>query len=440
MMKVLEKMKTQKVKIKKVISYLAIVALFIIGFILFRNMDSWAVIQNAPPVSADSKITVEVQKAKTMTIQPTSTYDATLMAGEESVVGAEVPGKVVQILFKEGEAVQKGKPLIVLESQDLNDQLKAAQAQLSAVQATLPKAEANVEISQRNYDNVKALYEAGAAAANDLSDAETALKVAQADLAALQANIGAAQSGVERLQNTLAKLVIKAPATGFVEDKNVAVGAYVAPGVPLAMVRNTATIQAVIKIPQADAGKIKVGQKAKVRVSGDSQEYDGTVRYISTTASMASRTFITKVEVPNKDNKLKAGIYANVDIVSGSEVSVLVIPLKAVAGSEGSYYVFIDDNGVARRTAVTLGETYDDVIEIKSGLTEGAAVICSNINVLQDGDLIVPAEQPPAPAEEQSLAAVIGQPLVVAVKQPLAAVAKQSLITAVGQPLVAAAE
>jgi hypothetical protein len=89
---------------------------------------------------------------------------------------------------------------------------------------------------------------------------------------------------------------------------------------------------------------------------------------------------------------------------------------------------------------VTLGETYDDVIEIKSGLTEGAAVICSNINVLQDGDLIVPAEQPPAPAEEQSLAAVIGQPLVVAVKQPLAAVAKQSLITAVGQPLVAAAE
>jgi RND family efflux transporter MFP subunit len=414
MIKVFEKMKTQKGKIKKVISYLAIVLIFIIGFILFRNMDSWAVIQNAPPVSADSKITVEVQKAKTMTIQPTSTYDATLLAGEESVVGAEVPGKVVQILFKEGEAVQKGKPLIVLESQDLNDQLKAAQAQLSAVQATLPKAEANIEISQRNYDNAKALHEAGAAAANDLSDAETALKVAQADLAALQANIGAAQSGVDRLQNTLAKLVIKAPATGFVEDKNVAVGAYVAPGVPLAMVRNTATIQAVIKVPQADAGKIKVGQKAKVRVSGDGQEYDGTVSYISTAASMASRTFITKVEVPNKDNKLKAGIYANVDIVSGSEASVLVIPLKAVAGSEGSYYVFTDDNGVARRTVVTLGETFDDLIEIKSGLTEGAAVICSNINLLQDGDLIVPAEQPTAPAEEQSLAAVTGQPLVAA--------------------------
>jgi RND family efflux transporter, MFP subunit len=400
---------SEKMNMKKVISYLAIVLLFVIGFIFYRNMDSWAVLQKDRPVSADSKVTVEVRKAETLTILPTSTYDATLLAGEEGVVGAEVPGKVVQISFKEGEAVKKGAPLITLDSQDLNDQLKSTQAQLAAVQATLPKAQANVEISQRNYNHAKALYEAGAAAANDLSDAGTALKVAQADLAALQANIGAAQSGVDRLQHSLAKLVIKAPADGFVEDKNVAVGAYVAPGVSLAMVKNTSTIQAVIKIPQADAAKIKVGQKANVRVSGDSQEYEGTVSYISAAASMASRTFMAKVEVPNKDNKLKAGIYANVDIVSGSEVSVLVIPLKAVAGSEGSYYVFTDDNGVARRTEVTLGETHDDLIEIKAGLAAGTGVICSNINVLQDGDLIVTAEQPTAPTGEQSLAAAAGQ-------------------------------
>ncbi|MDD2234066.1 MAG: efflux RND transporter periplasmic adaptor subunit [Desulfitobacteriaceae bacterium] len=433
MIKVLEKVKMEKMKPKKVIPYLAIILLVITGFIFFRYMDSWAGIQNDPPVSGDSKTTVEVRKAETLTILPTSTYDATLLAGEEGVVGAEVPGKVVQILFEEGEMVKKGTPLIVLDSQDLNDQLKATQAQLAAAQATLPKAEANIAISQRNYDNAKALYEAGAAAANDLSDAETALKVAQADLAALQANIGAAQSGVDRLQHSLAKLVIKAPAAGFVEDKNVAVGAYVAPGAPLAMVKNTSTIQAVIKIPQADAAKIKVGQKAKVRVSGDSQEYDGTVSYISAAASMASRTFMAKVEVPNKDNKLKAGIYANVDIVSGSEASVLVIPLKAVAGSEGSYYVFTDDNGVARRSAVTLGKTYDDQIEIKSGLTEGAAVICSNINVLQDGDLIVPAEQPTAPAEEQPLAATAGHPLAAVTELSLAAVTGQSLVAATEQ-------
>ncbi len=167
-----------------------------------------------------------------------------------------------------------------------------------------------------------------------------------------------------------------------------------APGAPLAMVRNTSTIQAVIKIPQEDAAKIKAGQKAKVRVSGDNQEYDGTVSYISTTASPASRTFMAKVEVPNQDNKLKSGTYANVDI-GGSEVAMLLIPLKAVAGSEGSYYVFTDDNGTARRLDVELGATHNDMIEVKSGLAEGAGVICSNINTLQDGDLITaaPAEQ-----------------------------------------------
>ncbi len=387
MEKILEKMKT-----KKVIPYLAIVLILIIGFILLRNM-GWTIMGNDQPVPATSSIVVEICKAETLTIRPAITYDATLSVGEEGVVGADVPGKVVQILFNEGDTVQKGTSLIVLNSQDITDQLQAAQAQLEAVQASLPKAEANVAISQRNYNNAQALFEAGAVSSNDFSDAETALKVAKADLNTLKSNIIAAQSGVDRLQHNLDNMVIKAPLGGVVEEKNVAVGAYVAPGVPLAMVKNTSTIQALIRIPQEDVAKIKVGQQAKVRVSGDNQEYHGTVSYISATASMASRTFMAKVDVPNKDYQLKSGIYANVDIVSDSEVSLLVIPLQAVAGSEGSYYVFTDDNGMARRTAVTLGQTYDDLIEIKSGLTAGLRVICSNINALQDGDEITAAAE-----------------------------------------------
>lgn len=382
-----------KVKTKKAISYLAIVLVLVAGSFLFRNIGSWAAMQNNPQVTNHSKVTVEVRKAETMTIRPSMSYDATLLSGEEGVVGADVPGKVVQILFSEGDMVKKGTPLIVLDSQDMNDQLKTAQAQLAAVQATLPKAEANVQISQRNYNNAKALYEAGAVSANDLSDAETGLKVAQADLAALQANISAAQSGIDRLQHNLANLVIKAPMDGIVEDKNVAIGQYAGPGAPLAMIKDTSTIQAVIKIAQEDAGKIQTGQKAQVRISGDTQVYEGTVSYVSTAASMASRTFTAKVQVPNPDNQLKPGSYAKVDLVSGAEFSTLVISLRAVAGTEGSYYVFAAENGVARRTEVKLGATYNDRIEVQSGLADGAEVICTNINSLQDGDLISLAEQ-----------------------------------------------
>ncbi len=382
MKKILENLKT-----KKMISYLAIVLIFITGFILFRNID-WAAMQNDQPVSGASKVAVEIRKAETLTIRPVSTYDATLLAGEEGLVGTEIPGKVVQIMFNEGDTVKKGTPLIVLDSRDLNDQLNAAQAQLEVAQAALPKAEANLAMCERNYNNAKALFEAGAVSQNDFNDAETALKVAEADLNVLKSNLAVAQSGIDRLKHNLDKMVIKAPVAGVVEEKNVVVGAYVAPGLSLAMVKDTSTIQALIKIPQEDAAKIKVGQKTRVRVSSDDQEYEGTVSYISTAASMASRTFMAKVDVPNKDYKLKSGIYANVDVVSDSEASVLVIPLKAVAGSEGNYHVFMEDSGVARRTAVTLGQVYDDLIEIRSGLDEGASVICSNLNTLQDGDLI----------------------------------------------------
>lgn len=425
-MRTIEEMKTTEVmkkmsgviKTKKTVAYMAIVVILAAGVILAQNIGPWAGKSNdGLQAAAGSAVTVEVRQAEMKPILPLSTYDATLLAAEEGMVGADVPGKVVRILFKEGEVVKKGTPLIVLDSRDMNDQLQAAQAQLAAVQAALPKAQANVEISERNYNNAKALAEVGAVAPNDLRDAETALKVAQADLESLNSNIAAALSGVDRLQHNLDNMVIKAPIDGVVEDKNIIVGAYVAPGVPLAMVKNTGSVQAVIKIPQDDIGKVQMGQKARVKIGDGSQAYDGTVTYVSTAASMASRTFMAKVEVPNEDGTLKPGIYASVEIMTGSEVPVLVIPLQAVAGSEGSYYVFTADNGAARRTAVTLGAIYDDMIEVKSGLTAGAGVICTNINELQDGNPITvtgqpdtaDAEQPGTAAAEQRQTATAGQ-------------------------------
>lgn len=388
--KIRENIKSKKIieslKTKKAIAYMAIVVILIAGVIVFRNIGPWAEKQNDRQVSGSSAISIEVEKVKTMQMLPVSTYDATLLAREEGAVGANVPGKVIQITFKEGATVTKGTPLIILDSQDISDQLKAAQAQLTAVKAGLPKAEANISVSQRNYENAKALFEAEAISKNDMTDAETALKVAQADLEALKANIQVAQQGVVRLQHSLDNMVIKAPLDGIVDEKNVEVGQYVNPGVPLAKVKNISGVDAVIKIAQDDVQKITIGQKAQVRISGDSQVYDGTVSYISTAANTASRTFICKVAVPNKDNRIKPGIYAKVAITGSSKVSVLVIPLKAVAGSEGSYYVFTDENGVARRNDVTLGETYNDLIEVKSGLDGGASVISTNINSLRDGD------------------------------------------------------
>lgn len=381
------------VNIKKAIPYVAILLVLTVSIILFRSMGSGAR-TNQPGARQDTAnhaITVQVQQARNTQLSQARTYDATLEPSEEGIIGAAIPGKVVQIMFKEGNWVAQGTPLVKLDSQDTIDQLEAAQAQLNAVEAGLPKAEANLSTLQRNYNNAKSLYDAGAVSENDLNNAETALKAGQADLGALNANIQVAEQGVNRLQHLLENMVLKAPISGIVEEKNVEVGQYAAPGMPLAKVKNTSILAAVIQIPQDDIGRIKIGQKAQVRLIGTKSVYDGTVSYIGATANAASRTLQCKVEVSNKDHLLKPGIYAQVDI-DGSKVSALAIPLKAVAGSEGSYYVFTNKNGVAQRKDVVLGETYKDLIEIKSGLTGGESVICTNINSLQDGDRILTAK------------------------------------------------
>ncbi|MGE5396835.1 MAG: efflux RND transporter periplasmic adaptor subunit [Chitinophagales bacterium] len=376
--------------VKKTIPYAAIVLVLIIGVVLYHYIGSRTGVnkQDAQKASANNITTVEVQKIKNTQLPQTSTYDATLNSSEDGVLGTTVPGKVVQIMFKEGEKVVKGTPLVQLDSQTIYDQLKVSQGQLAAVKAALPKAEASLKTMQRNYNNAKSLFEAGAVSQNDMDNAETAFKVAQADLEALKANIQVAQHGVDSLQHSLDNMVLRAPINGIVDQKNVEVGQYVTPGVPLAKVKNTSVIVAQFQITQDDVYRIKIGQKAQIRIIDDDSVYDGTVSYISATANATSRTFSCKVELPNKYNKLRPGIYAKVDISNGIKIPALVIPIKAVAGSEGSYYVFTDEHGVARKNDVVVGETYKDLIEVKSGLNEGESVICTNVNSLQDGDLI----------------------------------------------------
>ena len=373
---------------KKTVPYIIIILFFAAGLLLFQNLGTGTDIekQSGQKTLTDGKLTVEVQKAKITQELLSSTYDASLMPLEEGTVGAKVPGQVLQLLFKEGDRVKGGDPLIVLDSQDLNNQLSVAQSQLEVITAGLPKAEASLESSQRNYDHTKSLFDGGAASQANVDDTETALKVARADLEILKANIQVSEQGIRALQDSLANMVIKAPCDGIMDQKSVEVGQYVSPGIPLAKVINISVINAVFKIDQTDVSKIKIGQAAKVTLSGSGDKvYSAAVSYIGTTANAASRTFDCKVEVLNPNGQLKPGIFAKVDLDGGEKTQSLVIPVKAVLGSEGGYYVFTDENGVARRHDVTLGETHNDLMEVKSGIQDGDSVICTNINSLEDG-------------------------------------------------------
>lgn len=364
-----------------------------------------------------NKVTVKVIKANTGAVAANASFKASLEASEEGTVSNKVGGKVVQVSFENGQTASVGETLAKLDDTDIRNNIKASEAQLAAAEAQLKSAQStassaqiglekpqtNLETAERNYDRTKALFEQGAVSKVEFETAESSLKLAQTDLESAKAsaessrlaietqraNIQTAQTNLNTLRESLQNTVITAPTTGVLDGKNVTVGQYINVGTVLGKVKNISPIYAVIEVKESDLSYVKLGAKAKFKLSDkDSTEYEGVVKSIDGAADDASRVFKCRIQIENKDGKLKPGVFGNIKIATDENKKAITLPLKALGGSEGNYYVFINNNGVAKKQTITTGEISENTVEIKSGVKDGDSVINTNVGTLQDGDAV----------------------------------------------------
>ncbi|MCX7709688.1 MAG: efflux RND transporter periplasmic adaptor subunit [Clostridia bacterium] len=337
----------------------------------------------------ERKVSVKVQPVKATEKASVLAFKATLKPSEEGIVSAKVGGKVSKILFENGKSVSAGEDLIILDAQDIQNQLRSAESQKKAIGASLQKLAANLEASQLNNNRLKELYDQGGTSKANFEAADSSLKMAKADVEAVKANHEAAQVNIDNISNSLSNMVIKAPMNGVIDEKNVNIGQLVSPGAVLGKVKVISPLDAVIQVEQDSIRSVKVGQKALVKLTeSDQSVYEGVVKSIDLSADPNARSFQCKVRIENKDGRLKPGIFVKVEVSADRKSEVVLIPLEALSGKEGSYSVFVDENGKAIRKKVDIGEVLKDTVEIKTGLRKDEKVICTNVNSLQDGDAI----------------------------------------------------
>jgi multidrug efflux pump subunit AcrA (membrane-fusion protein) len=368
-----------------------------------------------------NKVSVKVIKANTGSVASNASFKASLEASEEGTISNKIGGKVVQVSFEDGQTVSAGQTLAKLDDTDIRNNIKADEAQLAAAEAAFKSAQSTANsaqfgvnkpqidlgTAQNNYNRTKALYDQGAATKVDfenaqaqLSSAESALESARASAQASsistetqKAGIQTAQTNLDNLNQSLQNTVITAPTSGVVSGKSITVGQYLSPGAALGKVENISPIYAVIEVKDSDLSYVKLGAKAKFKLSDtDSTEYDGVVKSIDAAADPTSRVFKCKVQIDNKDGKLKPGVFGNIKIATDESKKAITLPLKAIGGSSGNYYIFINNNGTAKKQTITTGEISEDTVEIKSGVKIGDGVICTNVSTLQDGDAVKVAE------------------------------------------------
>ena len=386
--------------VKKIV-ICAVVIIAVIGAIVVKNKIS----SNAKTATVAvnvNKTAVEGQNAKMSEKNSGDTYKANLEAYQQGIINSKISAKVVSVSVENGQYINQGDTIATLDDQDIQNNINTAQAQLqineqqlNSAQVSMEKFKINVDDAKRNYDRQKTLLEKNAISQMDFETAEKTFNTAQADynlgnasIETSKANIEAQKVSIQKYQSDLTNTVIKSPISGVISDKALNIGQMTSPGTVLAKVNDISSVYARIQVSQDKISNVKIGQAATVTVDGGDKKYDGVIQNMDLSADTSSRVFNCKIKIDNGDKSLLPGIFGKVQLISEQKIEIITVPINALVGSEGNYFVFINDNGKAKKQKITIGETDENNVEITSGVKDGDIVICSNTGLLQDGNEI----------------------------------------------------
>lgn len=215
------------------------------------------------------------------------------------------------------------------------------------------------------------------AATAEIQRAQAALTAAQTkfDLADRSYFTRLKQLGTSADSNGL--ITIKAPIDGTVVDRPATVGQTVVEGeTKLMTVTNNSTVIATAQVYEKDLPQLAVGQAVNVRVAGlGDRLLKSTISLISSQVDQR-RTVAVQSQLSNADSSLKAGMFAELEIITGqSDQAVISMPSSALVDVNGKKQVYVQNNNSFQPVTVTLGQTAGDRVEVKAGLFAGDRVV-----------------------------------------------------------------
>lgn len=217
-----------------------------------------------------------------------------------------LPGRVAKVLADEGQAVRHGQPLLELETEYLQIELRRAEAELA--RATAASAEARRDLERKR----------GLLAKGSVSQAVHDRSLATAEQAA--AGVAAAQAALDLARQRLADAVLLSPIDGVVAERRTDVGERLGDGSVAFVVEQTAPLKLRFRVPERYLTAVRAGQPVEARVDPyPGQAFGGRVALVGGTLDPATRTFLVEAEFANRDGRLRPGLFARVVISSGLE-------------------------------------------------------------------------------------------------------------------------
>lgn len=291
-------------------------------------------------------------------------------------------GLVKAIFVKPGQKVGKGQLLVKLDDALARQGVVAAQQTTGQLKARLAQA-------QTIYERYENLWKQNIGAEIQVINAKADVDALAAQLRAAQASVGLAQEQVN-MSNVYAGL------SGTVDQVNVRVGEFftgTSPDrKPQILIVGSTDLKIEVNVPDNYVARVKKGDKVKVEVAETGRPaFESIISSVGASIDPTTRSFITEAKLPS-DPLLKPNQTAIMKILDYESKAAVAVPVNVVQSDEKNKYVYViektGDKMVARKKVVTVGETYNGLTEIKSGLTGGELIITEGYQTVYDGQSV----------------------------------------------------
>ena len=324
-------------------------------------------------------IKVTTAKATVSKLPKQYKFSAKIEADKQTQLSTRLMGEIIYMKVKEGQKVAKGQTIARIKNTDI-------QAKKSGLQANMSEAKAGLKSVTTDYTRMKALFEKKSATQKELDDITAHYEMAQAKVEALK-------HAASEIDEMLDYAEIKSPFAGVITKKFMNEGNIASPGMPLVAIQGTGVYKAVAKVSESEIGMLKTGAAVKVQIGAISEEnLLGTVAQINPSGGYSGAQFeVTILLNPSRKiiKELKNGLYASVILENGFQKHIL-IPQEAIVRKGQLLGLFtVDNQQKAMLRWVRTGKTFDNKIEILSGLSEGENYILTHQGRLFNGSKIV---------------------------------------------------
>lgn len=318
--------------------------------------------QTTEVVSEVVKKPIKTTQVVHQTIQVEENYTSTINAYDKVYLAPNMPGRIKDVKVEVNDFLKKGQRVVEMDNSQLI-QLEVNFANLEKEMARMDTLIKYGSISQQIYDQTKASYEATKSSLNNLRE------------------------------NT----VLNAPFSGIVtgryyDDNEIYSGSPNVNGkAAIVTIESIDRLKVEVNMSERFYPVVKNGLKTKLTTSiYPNEQFEGVVSLVYPTIDPTTRTFTVEITIPNKDLKLRPGMFSKVDVNLG-EKETIVVPASTVMILDGTNqrYVFVEKDGVAKFVKVNVGARFDDKLEIISDeVNVGDHLVISGQVNLNDGDLV----------------------------------------------------